>query len=49
MIESKLTLFDKQVEVLFRDAIVLSEHPFCLIPEILDAIDVISSRLRKMC
>jgi hypothetical protein len=38
MIESKLTLFDKQVEVLFGNSVVFSEYPFCLIPEVLDAI-----------
>jgi len=41
MIESKLTLLDKQVEVLFGDSIVFSEHPFCLAPEVFNAVDVV--------
>jgi len=30
------------MEVGFRDAIVASEMAFCLVPEVLDAIDVVS-------
>ena len=41
MIESKLTLFDKQVEVLFGNAVVFSEHSLCLIPEVFDAVDMV--------
>ena len=48
MIESKLTLFDKQVEVLFGDAVVFLQDALCLIPEVFDAIDVVESTLGKM-
>ncbi len=48
VIESKLALFDKQVEVLFGDAIVFSQGSLCLIPEVFDAVDVVESMLGKM-
>ena len=48
MIESKLTFFDKQVEVLFGDSIIFSQHAFCLIPEVFDTVDVIKRMLGKM-
>ena len=48
MIESKLTLFDKQVEVLFRNPVVLSENSFGLIPEILNTVYVVMFLLGKM-
>ena len=48
MIESKLTFFDKQVEVLFGDSVILSQHTFCLIPEILNSVDVVDFLLGKM-
>lgn len=48
MIESKLTFFDKQVEVLFWDSVILSQHTFCLIPEILNSVDVVDFLLGKM-
>ncbi len=31
------------MEVLFGDAVVLSQHSFCLIPEVLNAVDVVFS------
>src|ERR1700679_4288782 len=48
VVESKLTFFDKQVEVLFGDSVVFSEHPFCLVPKILNAVNVVMFLLGKM-
>ena len=41
MIEAPFTLFDEEMEVLFRDAVIGPEVSLCLVPEILDAVDMI--------
>jgi len=41
MIESLLTLFVKQIEVGFRYAVVTVHMPLCLVPDILDPVDVV--------
>jgi hypothetical protein len=41
MIEPPLTLFEEEIEVSFEDSVVFSQVPLGLVPEILDAIDVV--------
>ncbi len=41
MVEAPFTLFDEQVEVLLGDAVVTSQMPFGLVPEVLDPVDVV--------
>jgi hypothetical protein len=41
MIESLLTLFVKQIEVGFRYAVVTVHMPLCLVPDILDPVDMV--------
>ena len=41
MIEPPFTLFEKQIEVGFRYAVVTAHMPLCLVPEILDPVNVI--------
>ena len=43
VIEAPFALFEEEVEVGLRDAVVPCEMPLGLVPEILDAIDVASS------
>jgi hypothetical protein len=41
MIEPPFTLFEKQKEVGFRYAVITAHIPLCLVPEILNPVDVI--------
>ena len=41
VIEAPFALLDEQVEVLLRDAVVAPQMPFGLVPEDLDAVDVV--------
>jgi len=41
MIEPPLTLFEKQKEVDFWYAVITTHMPLCLVPEILNPVDVI--------
>ncbi len=43
-VKPPFTLFQVQMEGLFGDAVELSQVAFCLVPEVLDAIDVIPFR-----
>ena len=42
-IEAPFTLLEKPVKILLFDAVIFSKDPFRLIPEVLDAVDVVSS------
>ena len=42
MVEAPFALFDEEVEVLLRDAVIASQMPLCLVPKILDAVDVVA-------
>ena len=41
MIEAPLALLEKQMEVMARDAVILSQMPLGLVPEVFDAVDVV--------
>ena len=41
MVEAPFALFDEEVEVLLRDAVIASQMPLCLVPKVLDAVDMI--------
>lgn len=43
VVEAELTLFEEEMEVLARDAVVFSEHALGLIPEVFDAVDVMAT------
>jgi len=41
VVEAPFALFDEEVEVLLRDAVIASQMPLCLVPKVLDAVDMI--------
>ena len=41
VIEAPLTLFNEQVEVVFGDAVIGPQVALCLVPKVLNAVDVI--------
>jgi hypothetical protein len=41
VVEASFALFQEQVEVIFRDAVVAPDMPLRLVSEVLDAIDVV--------
>ena len=41
MIKPALTLFEKQLEVCFRYAVIKAHIPLCLVPKILNPVDVV--------
>jgi len=40
-VEAPFSFFQKQVEVVFGDAVVFSHMPLRLVPEVLDPVDVV--------
>lgn len=43
VVEAELALLEEQREAVPRDAIVFAQHPFGLVPEVLDAVDMASA------
>jgi hypothetical protein len=41
MIEPPFTFFEKQIDMGFRVAVVTAHLPLCLVPDILDPVDVV--------
>lgn len=41
MVEPPLALLEEEVEMGFRDAVIAREVPFRLVPEVLDAVDMV--------
>lgn len=41
VVEAPFALFQEEMEVGFRDAVVTPHMAFCLVPEVLDAVDVV--------
>ena len=41
VVEAPFALLDEQVEVLLRNAVIASHMAFCLVPEVLDAVDMV--------
>jgi hypothetical protein len=51
VVEAPFALLDEQVEVLLQNAIEAPEMAFCLVPEVLDTVDVVyfvSEQLRAV-
>jgi len=46
-VKPPFALFQVQMEGLFGDAIELSQVTFCLVPEVLNAVDMVAFRGRK--